>query len=67
MLGTTVLFGLAALWLNDLRGTSPRSPNSIASIVGFLAGSELCDGPHPLILEHALPPSKAQQDELFNG
>ena len=36
------LFGVAALLLTDLRSTLPRNPCSIASTMGFLAGSDLC-------------------------
>jgi hypothetical protein len=67
MLGTMTLLGLAALWLTDLRGTLPRNPCSIASTMGFVAGSDLCDGPDPLIPEHALYMSRAEQERMWGG
>lgn len=43
MLALMILFGAAAFWLSDLRGTLPRKPSSIASTMGFLAGSDLVE------------------------
>lgn len=67
MAGAMTIFGLAALLLTDLRGTLLRNPCSIVSTTGFLAGSNPCDGPSPLIPEDALSMSKAEQDQLFSG
>ncbi|KAJ2997598.1 hypothetical protein NUW58_g614 [Xylaria curta] len=42
VLATMVVLGAIAFRLANLRGTLPRNPCSIASVMGFLAGSELC-------------------------
>jgi Protein of unknown function (DUF3433) len=49
MLGVMALLGAGAFWLTDLRGTLPRNPCSIASTMGFLAGSDLCDPEKPIL------------------
>ncbi|EME40156.1 hypothetical protein DOTSEDRAFT_74852 [Dothistroma septosporum NZE10] len=67
MLGVMTLLGLGAYWLTDLRGTLPRNPCSIASSMGFLAGSELCDGSNALIPEDAIEMSEEEQKSLFDG
>lgn len=41
MLGAIALLGALAFATSDLRGTLPREPLSIASVVGFVVGSEV--------------------------
>lgn len=67
LLGVMTALGLGAWWLTNLRRTLPRNPCSIASTMALLAGSDLCDGPDPLIPENALSMSKQEQLELFSG
>ncbi|KAI0441633.1 hypothetical protein F4803DRAFT_522450 [Xylaria telfairii] len=43
MLSIMLLLEAGAVWQMNLRGTLPRKPYSIASIMGFLAGSSICD------------------------
>ncbi|KAI0440641.1 hypothetical protein F4803DRAFT_552925 [Xylaria telfairii] len=42
ILAIMLILGTIAFRLVHLRGTLPRNPCSIASVMGFLAGSELC-------------------------
>ncbi|KAI3317653.1 hypothetical protein HD806DRAFT_514296 [Xylariaceae sp. AK1471] len=42
MLATMLVLEACAVWQMNLRGTLPRKPFSIASIMGFLAGSNIC-------------------------
>ncbi|PIA97501.1 hypothetical protein CB0940_05286 [Cercospora beticola] len=67
MLAAMTALGLGAWWLTNLRRTLPRNPCSIASTMALLAGSDLCDGPDPLIPDNALSLSKQEQLELFSG
>ena len=43
MLSIMLLLEAGAVWKMNLRGTLPRKPYSIASIMGFLAGSSICE------------------------
>ncbi|KAK7920114.1 hypothetical protein PG985_008136 [Apiospora marii] len=43
LLGGMALLGLVAYGSVRLRGVLPRAPYTIASVLGFLAGSQLCD------------------------
>ena len=43
MLSIMLLLEADAVWKMNLRGTLPRKPYSIASIMGFLAGSSICE------------------------
>ncbi|TGJ83560.1 hypothetical protein E0Z10_g5212 [Xylaria hypoxylon] len=43
LLSIMLLLEAGAVWQMDLRGTLPRKPYSIASIMGFLAGSSICE------------------------
>ncbi|KAH9233961.1 hypothetical protein K456DRAFT_36705 [Colletotrichum gloeosporioides 23] len=63
-LGSMVVFGLIAFYLVDLKGTLPRSPHSIASIMALFAGSDFCNNHIP---EGAEWMNKQQLDRLFEG
>ncbi|KAK8134973.1 hypothetical protein PG984_006985 [Apiospora sp. TS-2023a] len=43
LLGCMALLGLVAYGSVRLRGVLPRAPYTMASVMGFLAGSQLCD------------------------
>lgn len=43
LLGAMALLGLAAYGSVRLRGVLPRAPHTVASVLGLLAGSRLCD------------------------
>ncbi|PPJ57784.1 hypothetical protein CBER1_00112 [Cercospora berteroae] len=64
MLGVMTALGVGAWCLTNLRGTLPRNPCSIASTMALLAGSDLCDGPDPLIPGNALLLSKRESECL---
>ncbi|KAH0431144.1 hypothetical protein CcaCcLH18_07322 [Colletotrichum camelliae] len=63
-LGSMIALGLTAFFLVDLKGTLPRSPHSIASIMALFAGSDLCANHIP---EGAVWMNKQQLDQLFEG
>jgi len=67
MLGVMTLLGAIAFVLADLRGTLPRKPTSIASAMGFFAGSDLCTGSNPLLSTGPRWPSEKELDEALDG
>ena len=67
LLGIMTLFMAVAVKTVKIRRTLPRSPYSIASIMGFLAGSKMCDPK-----ENIIPPGseflrKKELARLFEG
>jgi Protein of unknown function (DUF3433) len=67
MLGTMTLLGMGAFWLTDLRGTLPRNPCSIASTMGFLAGSDLCDPEKPILPKGAEWLGRKEMERVLGG
>ncbi|WYZ36197.1 hypothetical protein EsH8_XI_000080 [Colletotrichum jinshuiense] len=64
LLAAMVVFGLAAFILVDLKGTLPRNPHSIASVMALFAGSEMCSNIIPYGAEWM---GKRELDRLFQG
>jgi Protein of unknown function (DUF3433) len=67
MLGVMALLGAGAFWLTDLRGTLPRNPCSIASTMGFLAGSDLCDPDKPILPNGVEWLSRGEVERVLEG
>ncbi|KAJ3523477.1 hypothetical protein NM208_g12436 [Fusarium decemcellulare] len=67
LLGTMVIGGLTSYALVKLDGTLPRNPCTIASTMGFLAGSQLCDPGSDIIPQGAEFMSDQQLKQAFNG
>jgi Protein of unknown function (DUF3433) len=67
MLGLMTLLGTGAFWLTDLRGTLPRNPCSIASTMGFLAGSDLCDSEKPMLPKGAEWIKREELEKVLEG
>ncbi|KAM0425595.1 hypothetical protein ACHAPT_009126 [Fusarium lateritium] len=67
LLGSMMILGLVGYCLVKLRGTLPRNPTSIASIMSLLAGSQLCDPNAGIIPEGAGLMSDEKLKKAFNG
>jgi hypothetical protein len=67
MLGVMTLLGAGAFWLTDLRGTLPRNPCSIASTMGFLVGSDLCDSEKPTLPKGAEWLKRRDLEKVLEG
>jgi hypothetical protein len=67
LLATMTVFGLVAFLLMDLRGTLPRKPTTIASVVAFLADSDFCSPQRDLLPTRAEWLSEGEMDRLFHG
>lgn len=61
-LGAMTLLGIGTFLLADLRTTLPRNPCSIASTMGFLAGSDLCSAER-----RTLERPEGKADAAFEG
>ena len=67
LLGIMTLFMAVAVKTVKIRRTLPRSPYSIASIMGFLAGSKMCDPKVNIIPPGSEFLSKKELARLFEG
>ncbi|KAL6915461.1 hypothetical protein FSST1_006956 [Fusarium sambucinum] len=67
LLGVMAVLGLASYLLVKMDGTLPRNPCSIASTMGFLAGSQLCDPNSGIIPRGAEYMTDKELEEVFDG
>lgn len=67
MLGVMLLLMAVAVKMVKIRGTLPRSPLNIASAMGFLAGSTMCDPAENFIPPGAEFMSRKDLRRLFDG
>ncbi|OBS25999.1 hypothetical protein FPOA_06529 [Fusarium poae] len=67
LLAAMAVLGLASYLLVKIDGTLPRNPCSIASTMGFLAGSQLCDPSSGIIPKGAEYMSDKELAKVFNG
>jgi hypothetical protein len=61
------ILGLLAFLLQDLRGTLPRKPTTIASTMAFLADSEICSARKRLLPARAEWMSEKEIDRIMHG
>ncbi|SMR54528.1 unnamed protein product [Zymoseptoria tritici ST99CH_3D1] len=66
-LALITFFGALAFLLADLRGTLPRKPTSIASTMGFLAGSDICDEQKVRLPKNVELMSRKELDSVLDG
>ena len=67
MLAVMTVLGAAGFWLSDLRGTLPRSPCSIASTMGLLAGSDPCIPAEPKPPKRTEWPERREMEKVLDG
>ncbi|CEI63321.1 unnamed protein product [Fusarium venenatum] len=67
LLAAMAVLGLASYLLVKIDGTLPRNPCSIASTMGFLAGSQLCDPSSGIIPRGAEYMSDKELANVFDG
>ncbi|KAF6811311.1 hypothetical protein CMUS01_13293 [Colletotrichum musicola] len=67
LLATMTILGLVGYKLVKLRGTLPRDPCSIASTMGFLADSQLCDPGSKILPNDAAAMSNKELAQSLHG